>query len=134
MYVFGGNDVNRTFSDLWKISLKDIVDCARRQWYIENQENNNKDESDYRYNFSEDIVTSSPRWPYKYPRWQCICRSSHLVGKFLLIENSTVQNTTEQNRTEQNRTEERIKIHLISLLLIARQQQLISLILLTILR
>ena len=106
MYVFGGNDVNRTFSDLWKISLKDIVDCARRQWYIENQENNNKDESDYRYNFSEDIVTSSPRWPYKYPRWQCICRSSHLVGKFLLIENSTVQNTTEQNRTEQNRTEQ----------------------------
>ena len=82
MYVFGGNDVNRTFSDLWRISLRHIVDCVRRQWYIENQEKNSTGESKNRYHFPEDTVTSLSRCPYKYPQWQCICRNSHLEGKW----------------------------------------------------
>ena len=85
MYVFGGNDVNRTFSDLWRISLKHIVDCVRRQWYIENQEKNCTGESKNRYHFPEDTVTSLSRCPYKYPQWQCICRNSHLEGKWYFL-------------------------------------------------
>ena len=81
MYVFGGNDVNRTFSDLWRISLKNIIDCVKKQWEIENEEKRGIDDSDNRYKFSEGTGTSTAPSPFKYPTWECLCRNAHLEGK-----------------------------------------------------
>ena len=40
MYVLGGNDVNKTFGDFWRISLSDIVRYVEKQWEMEEEDNN----------------------------------------------------------------------------------------------
>lgn len=87
MYVFGGNDVNRTFSDLWRISLKNIIDCVKKQWEIEKEEKSGIDDSDNRCKSSEGTRTSAAPSPFKYPTWDCLCRNAHLEGKQFLSTN-----------------------------------------------
>jgi Kelch motif len=39
MYVLGGNDVNKTFGDFWRISLADLVRYVEKQWEMEEEDN-----------------------------------------------------------------------------------------------
>ena len=85
MYVFGGNDVNRTFSDLWRISLRDIVSCADRQWEMERTPKSGKQKENMKQDSSmcgapQQEAGFSPV-PYKHPRWKCLCRDSSLAGE-----------------------------------------------------
>ena len=87
MYIFGGNDVNRTFADLWRISLRDIVNSVDKQWEMEHAENipmsrgKGAGTGAKKAENEPSTVPAPVPVPYKAPRWQLMCRDSSLVGK-----------------------------------------------------
>ena len=90
MYIFGGNDVNRTFADMWRISLKDIVAYVDRQWETElstitkkgKGKGSSVDGAEPEIHRETHQKSVGPHLvPFKLPRWQCLCRDSAERGR-----------------------------------------------------
>ena len=81
--------MNRTFADLWRISLRDIVNSVDKQWEMEHAENipmsrgkgAGTGTGGKKADNEPSSVPAPVPVPYKAPRWQLVCRDSSLVGK-----------------------------------------------------